>query len=163
MTRLVVALVALSAAFSLAAPLAAAQGTAPTASATVSATKPTTVEQELLDLSRAKWRWMAERRVDTLAALFHDDAMFVHMGGAWGRTQELDIIRGGQIHYKHAEIFDAAVKVIGPTAILLTRIRLDAVVGGNEVTNPFMVTEVYVRQDDAWKLGSLSFTRLLGQ
>jgi hypothetical protein len=38
-----------------------------------------------------------------------------------------------------------------------------AVVGGNEVTNPFMVTEVYVQQSGAWKLGSLSFTRLLGQ
>jgi hypothetical protein len=46
---------------------------------------------------------------------------------------------------------------------VLSRIRLDAVVGGNEVTNPFIVTEVYVREKGAWKLGSLSFTRLLGQ
>lgn len=163
MTRIIVALAALATAFFLAAsPPAAAQGTAPPpAPATLAGAKPTKAEQELLDLSRAKWRWMAERKVDTLAALFHDDAVFVHMGGAWGRAQELDIIRGGQIHYKHAEIFDASVKVIGPTAILLNRIRLDAVVGGNEVTNPFMVTEVYVRQGDAWKLGSLSFTRLL--
>ena len=53
------------------------------------------------------------------------------------------------------------VRVIGTTAILLNRIRLVAVVGGNEVTNPFVVTEVYVQQDGAWKLGSLSFTRLL--
>jgi hypothetical protein len=121
----------------------------------------TKVEQELLDLSRAKWRWMAEKKADTLAALFHDDAVFVHMGGSWGRTQELDVIRSGGIHYKHAEIFDASVKIIGPTAILLNRIRLDAVVGGNEVSNPFMVTEVYVQQNGAWKLGSLSFTRLL--
>lgn len=37
----------------------------------------------------------------------------------------------------------------------------EAVVGGNEVTHPFVVTEVYVQQDDAWKLASLSFTRLL--
>ena len=52
---------------------------------------------------------------------------------------------------------------LGNTAIVLNRIRLDAVVGGNEVSNPFVVTEVYVRQNDTWKLGSLSFTRLLGQ
>lgn len=43
----------------------------------------------------------------------------------------------------------------------LNRIRLDAVVGGNEVTNPFEVTEVYVWQDGSWQLDSLSFTRLL--
>jgi hypothetical protein len=31
----------------------------------------------------------------------------------------------------------------------------------NEVTNPFVVTEVYVQQSDTWILASLSFTRLL--
>jgi hypothetical protein len=104
---------------------------------------------------------MSERNVDSLAALFDDQAVFVHMGGTMSRNQELEVIRSGGIHYQHAEIFETSVRFIGTTAILLNRIRLDAVVGGNEVTNPFMVTEVYVRQNGAWKLGSLSFTRLL--
>jgi hypothetical protein len=62
------------------------------------------------------------------------------------------------------DIQDVSVRFIGTagtTAILLNRIRLVAVVGGNEVTNPFVVTEVYVQQGGTWKLGSLSFTRLL--
>jgi hypothetical protein len=53
------------------------------------------------------------------------------------------------------------VRFAGTTAIVLSRLRLDAVVGGNEVTNPFMVTEVYVQEAGAWKLAALSFTRLL--
>lgn len=53
------------------------------------------------------------------------------------------------------------MRFIGNTAIVLNRIRLDAVVGGNEVSNPFVVTEVYVRENGKWKLGSISFTRLL--
>jgi len=121
----------------------------------------TIAERVILDLSKTKWRWMSERNVDSLAALFDDQAMFVHMGGSWGKDEEIDIIRSGRIHYKHAEIFETSVRFIGTTAILLNRIRLDAVVGGNEVTNPFMVTEVYVQQNGKWKLGSLSFTRLL--
>ena len=120
-------------------------------------------ELELLALSKTKWRWMAERNVDSLAVLFDPQAMFVHMGGSWGTDRELEIIKSGGIHYKHAEVFEASVRFIGTTAILLNRIRLDAVVGGNEVTNPFMVTEVYVQQNGKWKLGSLSFTRLLTQ
>jgi ketosteroid isomerase-like protein len=120
-------------------------------------------EQEVVALSKEKWRWMAERKADQLAALFHDDAVFVHMGGTMSRGQELEVIKSGGIQYKNAEIQDVSVKIIGTTAILLNRIRLTAVVGGNEVVNPFVVTEVYVRQGDAWKLGSLSFTRLLGQ
>jgi len=118
-------------------------------------------EQEIIDLSREKWRWMSERKVDALAALFHEKAVFVHMGGSWGKEQELEIIKSGRIHYKQADIHEASVNIIGATAILLNRITLLAVVGGNEVTNPFMVTEVYVQESGAWTLASLSFTRLL--
>lgn len=118
-------------------------------------------EQEILSLSREKWRWMSERKTDSLAALFHEAAVFVHMGATMSRDQELDVIRSGAIQYKNAEIQEASVRFIGTTAILLNRIRLIAVVGGNEVTNPFMVTEVYVQQGGAWRLASLSFTRLL--
>jgi len=120
------------------------------------------LEQEVINLSKEKWRWMSERNVDTLDALFHEKAVFVHMGGSWGKEQELEIIKSGGIHYKDVDIQEASVRFIGATtAILLNKIRLVAVVGGNEVTNPFVVTEVYVQQDGSWKLASLSFTRLL--
>ena len=119
------------------------------------------LEQEVIDLSKEKWRWMSERNTDTLDALFHEKSVFVHMGGAWGKAQELEIIKSGGIHYKQADIHEVSVNIIDTTAVLLNRITLLAVVGGNEVTNPFMVTEVYVQQDGNWKLASLSFTRLL--
>jgi len=119
-------------------------------------------EQEIIDLSREKWRWMSERKVDALAALFHEKAVFVHMGATMSRDQELDVIKSGGIHYKDVDIQEVSVRFISTTtAILLNKIRLVAVVGGNEVSNPFVVTEVYVQQGGAWTLGSLSFTRLL--
>lgn len=118
-------------------------------------------EQEIIDLSKEKWQWMADKNVDKLDSLFHEKAVFVHMGGSWGKEQELNIIKGGGIWYKKAEIHEVSVNIIDRTAILLNRITLLAVVGGNEVTNPFEVTEVYVQQDGSWKLASLSFTRLL--
>lgn len=119
------------------------------------------VQQELIDLSKEKWQWMADKNADTLAHLFHDKSVFVHMGGSWGKDRELEVIRSGGIHYKQAEIHEVSVNVIGSTAILLNKITLLAVVGGREVTNPFMVTEVYLEEDGKWKLGSLSFTKLL--
>ena len=119
------------------------------------------LEQEVIDLSKEKWRWMSERNIDTLDALFHEKSVFVHMGGSWGKERELEIIKSGGIHYKKADIHEVSVNIIGTTAVLLNRITLLAVVGGNEVTNPFMVTEVYVQQDGSWKLASLSFTKLL--
>src|SRR5688572_11293048 len=118
-------------------------------------------DEELLTLSRDKWRWMAERNVEALSAVFHDAAVFVHMGATMSRAPELEVIRTGSIVYKSAEIQEASVRFIGTTAIVLNRIRLAAVVGGNEVVNPFVVTEVYVQESGRWRLGSLSFTRLL--
>ena len=36
-------------------------------------------EQELLDLSKSKWQWMANKSVDTLNGLFAGNCVFVHM------------------------------------------------------------------------------------
>jgi hypothetical protein len=119
-------------------------------------------EQEIIALSKQKWQWMADKDVDKLTPLFDDKSVFVHMGGSWGKTQEINVIKGGGIHYKKADILEVSVNIIGNTAILLNKITLLAVVGGNEVTNPFIVTEVYVKENTTWKLGSLSFTKLLG-
>ena len=118
-------------------------------------------EQEVINLSKEKWDWMAARNVESLDALFHEKSVFVHMGGSWGKEREMEIIKSGEIHYKQADIHEVSVKIINNTAILLNRITLLAVVGGNQVTNPFMVTEVYVQQEGSWKMASLSFTRLL--
>jgi len=118
-------------------------------------------EQEILELSKTKWTWMSEKNVESLDGLFKENCAFVHMGGSWGKKQELDIIKGGGIWYKKAEIYSASVNMFGNTAILLNDIDLVAVVGGNEVINPFMVTEVYIKEDGKWKMGSLTFSHLL--
>jgi len=120
-------------------------------------------EQELVRLSREKWLWMAEKKAEPLEALFHEQAVFVHMGGNMTRNVELEVIKSGRIHYKQADLESVTARIVGTTAIVLSKMRLLAVVGGNEVTNPFMVTEVYVQQGGAWKLLQLSFSRLMGQ
>mgnify|MGYP001434139416 CR=1 FL=1 len=118
-------------------------------------------EQEIIKLSKDKWQWMADKNAAVLDSLFHEKSMFVHMGGSWGKQQEMNVIKSGGIWYKKADIHEVSVNIVDNTAILLNRIDLLAVVGGNEVTNPFMVTEVYIKQNGSWKLGSLSFTKLL--
>jgi len=122
---------------------------------------PASDEQDVLALSRRKWSWMADKKVDSLDALFDAKAMFVHMGGSWGKSNELEVIKSGNIWYKKAVVYSASVNLFGNTAILLNDIDLVAVVGGNEVTNPFMVTEVYIKEDGRWRMGSLTFSHLL--
>ncbi len=122
---------------------------------------PSKEEKELLDLSKTKWTLMADKKVDELNGLFDEKCVFVHMGGSWGKTQELNTIKGGFIWYKKAEVYGASVNIFGNTAILLNDIDLEAVVGGNDVVHAFMVTEVYLKEDGKWKMGSLTFSTLL--
>lgn len=123
--------------------------------------KETKSEQEVIQLSKDKWDWMSAKDSEKLDKLFDEKSVFVHMGGSWGKKQELDVIKSGGIWYKKADIHDVSVNIIDNTAIILTKMDLLAVVGGNEVTNPFIVTEVFVKKDESWKLGSLSFTKTL--
>jgi len=121
---------------------------------------PTKAEQEIIDLSKTKWSWMSDKNVTSLNSLFDEKSVFVHMGGSWGKNREIKVIESGTIWYKKAEVYSVSVNFFGNTAILLNDIDLLAVVGGNEVVNPFMVTEVYLKVDGKWKLGSLTFSRL---
>jgi len=118
-------------------------------------------EQVLITLSKDKWQWMADKNVDKLNDLFDEKAMFVHMGGSFDKSRELEIIQTGFVWYKQVDIHKVSVNIIDSTAILLTKITLSAVVNEDEVITEFEVTEVYIQQQGAWKLGSISFTKLL--
>ncbi|MFM2368924.1 MAG: hypothetical protein RL619_1224 [Bacteroidota bacterium] len=118
-------------------------------------------QQEILDLSNQKWLWMSDKNVDALNNLFNDKAMFVHMGGTFGKEKEIDIIKTGFIWYKKAEVYTSSVNIFGNMSIVLSDIDLAAVVGENEVINPFMVTEVYFKENGQWSLTQLSFSHLI--
>ena len=132
----------------------------PTESITT-ATNNTPEQQEVINLSKKKWDWMADKNVDSLKKLFDDKAMFVHMGGTWGKIQELTTIESGGIWYKKAAVYAVEVNIFGNSAVLLNDIDLQAVVGGHEVTNAFMVTEVYIKENGQWKMAQLTFSHLL--
>ncbi len=118
----------------------------------------TKAEQEIVNLSKEKWQLMADKNVDKLATLFHDDSRFIHMSGTWGKERELEIIKSGSIWYKQAEVHDVVVKIFDNTAILWNRITLIAHVRGNDVSNEFTATEVYQKHGNTWKLLDLTFS-----
>lgn len=115
-------------------------------------------KQEIMQLSKDKWQWMADKNVDKLALLFDDKAKFVHMSGTWKKDEELEIIKTGSIWYKNAIVHDSAIEVSGKTAIVWNRITLEAIVRGTEAKTEFTVTEVYQKQGKAWKLLALTFS-----
>ena len=139
----------------------AQQSPAPPTETITTAASHTPEQQESINIANRKWDWMSEKNVESLQALFDDRAMFTHMGGTWGKAQELATIQSGGIWYKKAFVYAVDVRIFGNAAVVLEDIDLQAVVGGHEVTNPFMVTEVYSREAGKWKLVQLTFSHLL--
>ena len=121
-------------------------------------TAPNPAEQEIINLSKEKWQWMADKNVDKLASLFHEKSKFVHMSGTWKKDEELEIIKSGSIWYKKADVHDVAVEVADNTAIIWSRITLTAVVRGSDALNQFTVTEVYKKLPNGWSLLALTFS-----
>lgn len=118
----------------------------------------TATSDQLIQLSKNKWQWMADKSVDKLEPLFHDQAKFVHMGGTWKKAEELDIIKTGSIWYKQTDVHDVAAEVVDDTAIVWSRITLTAVVRGADVKTEFTTTEAYLRRGAEWKLLALTFS-----
>jgi hypothetical protein len=115
-------------------------------------------EQELIQLSKDKWQWMADKDVDKLTPLFHNNSKFVHMSGTWKKDEEIEIIKSGSIWYKKADIHDVAVKVFKNTAIVWSRITLHAIVRGAEANTEFTVTEVFQKEKKNWQVLALTFS-----
>jgi Domain of unknown function (DUF4440) len=117
-----------------------------------------TESEQVVQISKDKWQWMADKDVDKLDKLFHEQSKFVHMSGTWKKAEELEIIKTGSIWYKEAKVKDTAVEIMGKTAIVWNRITLVAVVRGSDVTTEFTVTEVYQKVKKDWKMLALTFS-----
>lgn len=117
--------------------------------------------QEAMDISKRIWAAMQQEDADTLTETIHPGAVFVHMGVTLTRDAEIDVIKNQRIVYKTVDFESSTVHEFDTTVVLLNKLKLTAVVGGNEVTNPFVVTEVYSRTSEGLKLVSLSYTRIV--
>lgn len=127
-------------------------------SATLARAQTPSADQQIIQLSKDKWQWMAQKDVDKLDRLFHDKSKFVHMSGTWKKAEELDIIKTGRIWYRQTDIHDVAAEVVENTAVVWSRITLHAMVRDNEAVTEFTVTEVYQKQGQEWKLLVLTFS-----
>lgn len=116
--------------------------------------------KEIHDFSRSLWNTIQERNVEEFKKLTHANALFIHMGVTLSRDEEANTIAEGRIIYQSIDFQEERIEEMDSVTIVLNKMTLTAIVGGNEVTNPFVVTEVYTKLDESYKLASLSFTKI---
>ena len=116
--------------------------------------------KDIHDFSRSLWNTIQERNVEEFKKLTHANALFIHMGVTLSRDEEANTIAEGRIIYQNSDMQEERIEAMDSVTIVLNKMKLTAIVGGNEVTNPFVVTEVYTKLEDSYKLASLSFTKI---
>lgn len=118
------------------------------------------IEQKLEKLSHEMWNAYIEKDIKRIKSTAYDNCLFVHMGVTLNLDGEIEAIETDRIVYKQVDFEDTVVRFFGNTAVVTNKLKLTALVEGNEVVNPFVVTEVFV-EEDTWKLASLAYTRIV--
>lgn len=116
--------------------------------------------EKVVEISDKIWKAIQKEETDVLIELVHPEAIFVHMGITLSRDDEINVIKERGIVYKEIDFQEKTIKEMESVVILLNKLKLTAVVNGEEVTNPFVVTEVYTKDGENLRLASLSYTRI---
>lgn len=106
--------------------------------------------KDAIQTSQQIWNAMHEENRKDLETYIMPDAWFVHMGITADRDEEIDIIE------KRGIVYDT----IDPVTFVYSKMKLTAIVNGQTVTNPFVVTEAYIEDEGKLRLASMSYTRI---
>lgn len=90
----------------------------------------------------------------------HDNARFVRIGITFDKAGELEVFNDKTFIFKAIKIVEEYVVDYGSTAIIFKKLILTAVVGGNEVQNPFVISKVFTKTAVGWKLAAENYTRI---
>ena len=115
-----------------------------------------TSESEILNLSKEKFRWKTEGKIDLIEDLFDDNLVFVHLtGNISTKTDWIHQLRTGSFIYDKIVQKEASAKVYGNTAVLVGKATFT--VNGGSVYK-LLYTEVYAQKNGKWKLVNLHTT-----
>ena len=113
-------------------------------------------EQEIISLSRKKFRWMVEAKLDSLRDVLDDRLTYTHSSG-WVQTKN-DVINdftNGKLTYQSIDIQELKARVYPTTAIVNGRGKFSVTVNSTMViTYALMFTETNVLIDKKWKLAA---------
>ena len=119
------------------------------------------MESKVLETSKRFWDAMEHADEAGMRGIADPACQFVHIGITAGLEQEIKFYTDGVFCPTEVKFHSQKAALFGDTAVVLTDCDYSLLLNGQETTHHFAVTEVYVRQKDAWKLIQFSFTALV--
>lgn len=118
-------------------------------------------ENAILALSKNKFRWMVEKKYDSLESALDDRMIFIHSNG-WQETKQefIDDIKSAKLLYNAIEVKEATARVYAETAVIIGRGNFSVKLDGKNLAFDLKYTEVYVRKRGRWLLVSRHANRM---
>lgn len=112
-------------------------------------------EQEVLQLSHAKFKWLVQKKIDSLQVALDERLTYIHSNG-WMQTKAELIadLMSGKLTYESIEIVKDSIRLYPKSAVVTGRGKFVATMGGSTNTYDLTYTETYVLQKREWKLVS---------
>lgn len=119
-------------------------------------------EQEVLQLSHAKFKWLVQKKIDSLKIALDERLTYIHSNG-WMQTKNELIadLMSGKLTYESIEIDKDSIRIYPKSAVVTGRGKFVATMAGSTNTYELTYTETYVLQKREWKLVSRHASRTL--
>ena len=119
------------------------------------------MKEQILKQSQAFWKGLEKADTAAMRTVCDEGCFFVHIGGNCELNQEMaafdnKVFKPTEIivHQQEARMFD-------DTAIVISDVDYGLLLGGSPTTHHFTTTEVFQKQNDAWKMIQFTFTALV--
>lgn len=118
-------------------------------------------ETEIMALSRKKFRWMVEAKLDSLDVILDERLSYIHSNG-WVQSKKefLEDFTNGKLTYHSIEVKEMSARVYKRSAVVTGKAVAETTLSGTRAIINLMFTEVYVVQKGGWKLVSRHASRL---
>lgn len=118
-------------------------------------------EKYVLRLHENKFRWMVNKKLDSLNAILDERVVYVHSNGWTENKKEIiEDLRSGKLVMNSVTVAEARARVYKGVVIINGKGNFNVLVDGKAVDINLVYTEVYVRREKGWLLVSRHANRL---
>lgn len=118
-------------------------------------------EKFVLKLHEAKFRWMVNKRLDSLNNILDERVQYVHSNG-WvqNKKEVIEDIRSGKLTMTNVKVSEAKARVYKGFVIVNGKGVFSVVMDGKPLDIVLLYTEVYAKRQNGWLLVSRHANKL---
>lgn len=118
-------------------------------------------EKFVLKLHEAKFRWMVNKRLDSLNNILDERVQYVHSNG-WvqNKKEVIEDIRSGKLTMTNVKVSEAKARVYKGFVIVNGKGIFSIILDGKPLDIVLLYTEVYAKRQNGWLLVSRHANKL---